>query len=63
MNTMLSQAKNLTTQVLSIIKGTLYASFNLYSTYYRVEFFSIDNTDVDVPDSVLKAPVGSISLP
>ena len=44
-------------------KSTLYASFNLYSTYYRVEFFSIDNTDVDVPDSVLKAPVGSISLP
>ena len=44
-------------------KSTLYASFNLYSTYYRVEFFSIDNTDVDVPDSVLKAPVESISLP
>lgn len=44
-------------------KSTLYASFNLYSTYYRVEFFSIDSTNIDVPDSVLNAPVGSIWLP
>ena len=58
--TAFDMVKNLT---MSNSSSTLYASFNLYSTYYKVEFFSIDSTDVDVPDSVSKAPIGSIPLP
>lgn len=58
--TAFDMVKNLT---MSNTNSTLYASFYLYSTYYKVEFFSIDSTDIDVPDSVLNAPVGAIWLP
>lgn len=42
---------------------SLTATFNLYSSYYHVEFFAINSTKVNVPVSVLNAPVGSVYLP
>lgn len=48
---------------LSNDKSTLTATFKMYSDYYNVEFFSINSTEIDIPNYVINAPVGSVSLP
>lgn len=42
---------------------SLYATFNMYSSYYSVEFFSINSTSVSVPAEIASAPIGTVSLP
>lgn len=58
--TAFDMVKNLT---LSNNDSTLSLSCYVYSTYYNAEFFSINSTKLDVPESALRAPVGTISLP
>lgn len=43
--------------------NSLIATFNMYSSYYRVEFFSINSTSVSVPAEAANAQLGSVSLP
>ena len=43
--------------------NSLIATFNMYSSYYRVEFFSVNSTTVSLPAEVANAPLGSVSLP
>ena len=42
---------------------SLIATFNMYSSYYSVEFFSVNSTTVSLPAEVANAPLGSVSLP
>lgn len=35
----------------------------MYNEFYRIEFFSIDSTSVDLPENVKNAPIGDVSMP